>query len=111
MTYIDINDKLKSIYSIIISSIQKSLGKSSGWIIDSVIQVILLIFQNKINLKDQKTFDHPRLIFDYYLIDIQNIDENGCLKQCLVRYLHPVDYQSAKVRKLDKDFAKKNIKI
>ena len=34
----DIDDVFKSIYTTIISNIQKSLGKSSGWVIDSVIQ-------------------------------------------------------------------------
>ena len=33
----DINDVFESIYSTIISSKQRSLGKCSGWIIDSVI--------------------------------------------------------------------------
>ena len=33
----DINDVFKSIYTTVISNIQKSLGKGSGWIIDSVI--------------------------------------------------------------------------
>ena len=33
----DIDDSLKSIYIIIITNIQKSLGKGSGWIFDSVI--------------------------------------------------------------------------
>ena len=33
----DIDDVFKSIYITIISNIQKSLGKGSGWIIDSVI--------------------------------------------------------------------------
>ena len=33
----DINDGFKSIYTIIISNIQKHLGKGSGWIIASVI--------------------------------------------------------------------------
>ena len=33
----DIDDVFESIYSTIISNIEKSLGKGSGWIIDSVI--------------------------------------------------------------------------
>ena len=33
----DMDDVFKSIYTTVISNIQKSLGKSSGWIIDSVI--------------------------------------------------------------------------
>ena len=34
----DIDDVFESIYTIIISNIQKSLGKGSGWIIDSVVK-------------------------------------------------------------------------
>ena len=33
----DIDDVFQSIYTIIITNIQKSLGKGSGWVIDSVI--------------------------------------------------------------------------
>ena len=33
----DIGDAFKSIYSTIISNIQKSFGEGSGWIIDSVV--------------------------------------------------------------------------
>ena len=33
----DIDDVFKSIYTTVISNIQMSLGKCSGWIIDSVI--------------------------------------------------------------------------
>ena len=33
----DINDVFQSIYTTLITNIQKSLGKGSGWIIDSVI--------------------------------------------------------------------------
>ena len=33
----DIDDAFESIYSTVISNIQKSLGKGSGWLIDSVI--------------------------------------------------------------------------
>ena len=33
----DIDDVFESIYSTVISNIQKSLGKGSGWLIDSVI--------------------------------------------------------------------------
>ena len=33
----DINDVFESIYTAIISNIQKSIGKGSGWIIDSFI--------------------------------------------------------------------------
>ena len=42
----DIVDAFKSIYTTIIENIRKSLGKGSGWIIDSVIDHILLVFQS-----------------------------------------------------------------
>ena len=39
----DIDDAFQSIYTPIISNIQKSLGKGSGWIIDSVIHHTIII--------------------------------------------------------------------
>ena len=33
------------------------------------------------------------------LINIQNIDDNKCFKWCLVRYLHPADYDLARITK------------
>ena len=42
----DIDGVFQTIYIAIITSIQKSLGKGSGSIIDSVIDHILLVFQN-----------------------------------------------------------------
>ena len=42
----DIDGVFQTIYIAIITSIQKSLGKGSGSIIDSVIDHILLAFQN-----------------------------------------------------------------
>ena len=42
----DIDDAFKSIYTTIIENIRKSLGKGSGWIVDSVIDHILLVFQS-----------------------------------------------------------------
>ena len=44
----DIDDVFQTIYIAIITSIKKSLGKGSGSIIDSVIDHILLVFQNLI---------------------------------------------------------------
>ena len=44
----DIDRVFQTIYIAIITSIQKSLGKGSGSIIDSVIDHILLVFQNLI---------------------------------------------------------------
>ena len=49
---IDVDDVFKSIYTTIISNIQKCLGKSSGWIIDLVI--------GSSYMKLLKELDHPR---------------------------------------------------
>ena len=44
----DTVDVFKSIYTMIVTNMQKSLGKDSGWIIDSVIDYIVSI--SKYNL-------------------------------------------------------------
>ena len=71
----------QSIYIRIIKNIQKSLGKGSGWIIDSVI--IPTISISKYNtlarssyIKLPKESDHPRK----GLINFQNINDNECFK-------------------------------
>ena len=71
----------QSICTTIIINIQKSLGKVSGWIIDSVIDHVISI--SKYNLlagssysKLPKELDHPRK----GLINIQNNDDNECFK-------------------------------
>ena len=68
------------------TNIQKSLGKGSGWIIDSVIDYIISI--SKYNplvgssyIKLPKELDHPRK----HLINVQNTDDNEFFKWCLVR--------------------------
>ena len=58
---------------------QKSLGKGSGWTIDSVSDHTISISKynplgGRIYLL--KELDHPRK----GLINIQNIDDNGCFK-------------------------------
>ena len=35
------------------------------------------------------------------------IDDNECFKWSLVRYLHPVDHNPKRIKKADRDFAKK----
>ena len=82
----DIDDVFQSIYTTIIRNMQKSLGKSSYWIIDSVIDHTLSI--SKYNplagssyTKLPKELDHQR----NGLINIQNIDDNECCKWFLVR--------------------------
>ena len=73
---------------------KKSLGKGSGWIIDSVIDHNISI--SKYNplagssyIKLSKELDHPRK----GLINIQNTDDNDCFKWCLVRYVAQQDLQ------------------
>ena len=104
----DVDDVLESIYSIVTSNIQESLRKRSGWIIDSVID-----HNNNISncnplvgssyTKLTKELNHPR----EGLINIQNIDDNECFKWCLVRYLHPADYNPRRITKPNKNFTKK----
>ena len=61
----DIDDVIQLIYTTILTNIQKSLGKGSGWIIDSVIDHIIGI--SKYNpsagssyIKLLKELDHPK---------------------------------------------------
>ena len=96
---------VQSIYITIITNTQKSLGKGSGWIIDSVIDHTISI--SKYNLlaassyiKLPKELDHPRK----GLINIQNTDDNECFKWFLVRYLNPADHNPRRITKADKDF-------
>ena len=73
----DIDHVFQLIYTTIITNIQKSLGKGSDWIIDSVIDHTISI--SKYNplagssyIKLRKELDHPRK----GLINIQNTDDN-----------------------------------
>ena len=104
----DIDDLFESIYSGIISKSQKSLGKDSEWIINSVIDHNVSI--SKYNplagsscIKLLKELDHPKT----GLIKIQNIDNNECFKRCLVRYLNHANHYQARITKADKGFPKK----
>ena len=103
----DIDNLFKPIYITVISNIQKSFQRGSGCINDSVVDHNISI--SKYNslagssyIKLPKELDHPRKGF----INIQNIDNNECLKWCLVRYLNPANGKPAKITKADKDFAK-----
>ena len=67
MWWRDINDIFESIYSTIISNIQKYLGKVSGWIIDSVVSHIINIsdynpLAGSSYIKWPKGLDHPRKV-------------------------------------------------
>ena len=97
----------KSIYTTVVSNIQKALGEGSGWIIDSVIEHNISI--SKYNLlagssyiKLPKELDHPRKA----LINIQNVDDNECFKLSLVGYLNFADRNPTRITKPDKEFSK-----
>ena len=104
----DIDHAFKSIYTAIITNLQKYLGKDSGWTIYSVIDHTNDI--SKYNLlagnsyiKLPKELDIPRKV----LINIQNNDDNKCSKWCFVRYVNPADHHSGRIKKSDKEFAKR----
>ena len=104
----DIDDVFQSICTAIITNIQKSLGKGSSWIIDSVIDHTVSI--SKYNplggstyTKLPRALDHPRK----RLINIQNIDDNECFKWSLVRSLDSADRNSVRTTNVDKEFPKK----
>ena len=104
----NINNVFESIYTTIISNIQISLLKDSGWIIDSVIDHSMSIWKynplaRSSYIRLPKELDHPKK----NLINIQNIDDNEFFKSSLVRYLKPLDDDPARITKADKDFAKK----
>ena len=94
----DTDDVFKSFYSTIISNIQKSFGKGSGWIIDSVIEHTISISKYNPLARSSyiiaKKINHPRK----RLINIQNNDDNECFKWSIVRYLN--------LPKSDEEFAK-----
>ena len=77
----DNDDIFESIYTTVASTIQKNLGKGTGWIINSVIEQKINI--SKYNplagstyIKLPKALDHPRK----RLINIQNIDDSEYFK-------------------------------
>ena len=94
----DINDALKSIHTTVISNIQKSLRKGSGYITISKYNPLA----GSCYIRLPKELNHPRK----GLINIQNIDDNEWFKWCLVRYLNHADRKPARITKADKDFAK-----
>ena len=99
---------ISSIYAKVISSIQKFLGGSSGWIIDSIFDHNISISKYnslawRIYIKLPKELNHLRK----GLINIQNIDDNGCFKWWIVWYLHSVDHNPKRFTKADKEIAKK----
>ena len=54
-------------------------------------------------IKLPKELDHSRK----GLINIQNTHYNECFKWCFVRYLNSSDHNARRIKKADKDFAKR----
>ena len=101
----DIGDVFESIYSTIISYIQKYLGKGSRSIIDSVIDHTFSI--SKYNplcgssyIKLSRKLDHPRK----ELINIQNIDDIECFKWSIARCLNHSNHHPTRSTKVAKRF-------
>ena len=80
----DIDDIFESI-CLMISNIQKSLGKGLGWIIDSIVDHTITK-----GIRSKKKFN------------TQNIDYNEWFQWLLVRFLHLVDHHPAKLEELTK---------
>ena len=96
---IDVDDVFPSIYATVISKIEKSLGKSSAWIIDSIINHTTSVSKynslsgsNYIELPEELDHLRKRLINNF-----RNIDVNECYKWCLVRYLNPEDRNPSRI--------------
>ena len=105
----DINDVFQSIYTTIITNIQKYLGKGSGWIIDTVIDHNISILKynplaGASYMKLPKELDHPIK----WLIIIQNTDDNEYFEWSAVTYLNAAYRNPAKITKTDNKFTKKS---
>ena len=103
----DIDYVFQSIYTTIMTNIQKSLGKGSDRIMNSVIDHTISISKHNplfgsSYIKLPKELDHPRK----GLINFQNINDNECFKWSIVRYLNPVDRDPTRIPKADKELPK-----
>ena len=101
----DIDDIFASVYSKIISKINKSFRIGSGWIIDSAIDHNTNISKHKPlidnnYIKLEKELNHQ----EKGLINIRKINDNECFNWCLVRYLHNADHQIARNGKMERFF-------
>ena len=104
---IDMDNVFQSIFTTVMENRRKSLGRGSGWIIDSVTGHTNIISKyNPLDgssyIKLPKDLDNPRK----RLINIQNTDDNECF-QMLVRYFNPADHNPRRTTKSDKYFAKR----
>ena len=86
----DIYDVFQSIYTTIITSIQKSLGKGSGWIIDSVIDHTISI--SKVDKDFAKRLDFKDIKFPVKTRDIQKIEEKNSTGISVFSYENKVKY-------------------
>ena len=73
----NIDDVFKSIYSTIISNVQKYLGKDLAWIIDSVIDHAITVSKDdplagRSYIKLPKQLDHPRKRLIFKILTIMN---------------------------------------
>ena len=102
----DIDDVFQSVYTAIMSNLQKPLGKDLSWI-------IVLVKEHNISLIPQleaviSNYQQNQAIQEKGLIDIQDVDDNECFKCSIVRYLNPSNHHPSTITKADKYFAKKN---
>ena len=84
--------------------IQKHQAEGLCWIINSVIE-------KNINISKYKPLSGSSYIkiskeLKKGLIIIQNTGDSKCLKLCLVRYLHPVEKNATRIRKVDQNFTR-----
>ena len=81
---INTDDVFESIYTTIISNMQKCFGKGSGWITDSFIYLNINIAKS--NPLDDSIYNKLPNKLDHFrkrLINFQKIDHNECNKWCL----------------------------
>ena len=99
----------ESVYSTVISNIQKSLGKGLVWNFIDILKCKL--WSGSSFKKLPKKLNHPKK----GLINIQNIDDNKSFKGCLVSYVHPADLNLVGILEADKSFVReldfKDIKV
>ena len=98
----------QSFYTAIITSIQKSLRKGSGWIIDLAIDHTIIISKYKHwkQLYQITEIIRPSKKKDWLIFKILII-MNALNGVNIVRYLNPANKYPARITKADKDFAKK----
>ena len=97
---------LQSIYTTIISNIQKPLGKGSDWITDSIIDHTINISKYKPLALAKRMRPSKKRIDQYSKYCL-----NECFKWSIVRYLNPVDHNPRRTTKADFKNMKFPVKI